>query len=79
MLSTRRTISVPRRSLTRAQFIADETAKRAFVRSIEVIGEASKKVPDEMRQRYPDVEWRAIAGMRDKGIHHYLDQANNGV
>lgn len=58
--------------LAREQFIADETAKRAFVRSIEIIGEASKMVPDEMHQRYPEIEWRAIAGMRDKVIHHYF-------
>jgi uncharacterized protein with HEPN domain len=58
--------------LTQAQFIRDETAKRAFVRSIEIIGEATKKVPEEIRQQYPDVEWRAMAGMRDKVIHHYF-------
>ena len=51
--------------LTREQFLQDETAKRAFVRSMEIIGEAVKKVPDEIRVRYPDVEWRAVAGMRD--------------
>lgn len=57
---------------TQAQFIRDETAKRAFVRSIEIIGEATKQVPKEIRQRYPDVEWRAMASMRDKVIHHYF-------
>ncbi len=58
--------------LGREKFLNDETVKRAFVRSIEIIGEAAKKVPLQMRQRYPDVEWRAMAGMRDKVIHRYF-------
>ena len=58
--------------LNQEQFLKDETKRRAFVRSIEIIGEAMKKVPPQFRQRYPDIEWRAIAGMRDKVIHHYF-------
>jgi uncharacterized protein with HEPN domain len=58
--------------LSHAQFIQDETLKRAFVRSIEVIGEAVKKVPDDLRQKYPLIEWRALAGMRDRLIHGYF-------
>jgi uncharacterized protein with HEPN domain len=42
------------------------------VRSIEIIGEASKQIPEDFRRRYPDIEWRAMAGMRDKVIHHYF-------
>jgi uncharacterized protein with HEPN domain len=46
------------------RFMADETLQRAFVRSLEIIGVATKKVPDEFRARYPLIEWRAMAGMR---------------
>jgi uncharacterized protein with HEPN domain len=53
-------------------FAADETLRRAFVRSLEIIGEATKKVPDEFRAAHPSVEWRAMAGMRDVLIHDYF-------
>lgn len=58
--------------LTRDDFLADETLKRAFARSIEVIGEAAKHVPDQFRRAHPKVEWRAMAGMRDRLIHGYF-------
>jgi len=53
-------------------FIADGTRCRAFVRSLEIIGEAAKKVSPEFRAQYPEVEWRAMAGMRDRLIHDYF-------
>ncbi len=58
--------------LDKAIFIQDETLKRAYVRSIEVIGEAVKQLPDELRQKYNSIEWRSMAGMRDLLIHNYF-------
>jgi uncharacterized protein with HEPN domain len=52
--------------------IKDETLKRAFVRSLEVIGEAAKNISSELRQKHPDIEWRELTGLRDKLIHKYF-------
>ncbi len=60
------------RALSRADFLADEVLRRAFVRSIEVIGEAAKRVSPEFRALHPEIEWRVIAGMRDRLIHGYF-------
>jgi uncharacterized protein with HEPN domain len=58
--------------LEKEQFLNDETRKRAFVRSIEIIGEATKHIPDDLRDAYPQIQWCAIAGMRDHLIHGYF-------
>jgi len=54
------------------RFAADETLRRAFVRSLEVIGEAVKNLPEEFRAAHSEVEWRPIARMRDRLIHGYF-------
>lgn len=59
-------------AISKEEFVENETLRRAFVRSLEVIGEAAKKLPDEFRTRHPQVEWRAMAGMRDRLIHGYI-------
>ena len=51
--------------LTHTQFSADLKTLDAVVRNLEIIGEAIKKIPDEVRTKYPDVEWKKIAGLRD--------------
>ncbi|WP_342086849.1 HepT-like ribonuclease domain-containing protein [Dyadobacter sp. OTU695] len=58
--------------LTFEQFSADDLLSRAFIRSLEIVGEACKKVPDEIRYKYPEVEWRRLAGLRDVLIHQYF-------
>ena len=59
-------------SLTHASFVDDETLTRSFVRSLEILGEATKKIPKTFRREHPEVEWRAMAGMRDRLIHDYF-------
>ncbi|MDX6695604.1 MAG: hypothetical protein QOF02_3207 [Blastocatellia bacterium] len=59
------------RGIAREDFLQDPTLRRAFVRSIEVVGEAVKQIPDKLRDQFPQIEWRAIAGMRDRLIHVY--------
>ena len=58
--------------IDKVEFLCDETRKRAFVRSIEVIGEATKNIPEDIREEYTQIQWRAIAGMRDHLIHGYF-------
>jgi uncharacterized protein with HEPN domain len=53
-------------------FFADATLQRAFIRSLEVIGEATKRLPLEFRLAHPEVDWRGMAGMRDRLIHGYF-------
>ena len=55
-----------------ASFQEDDKTASAVMRKLEVIGEGTKQVPDEVRQRYPNVPWREMAGMRDRLIHFYF-------
>jgi uncharacterized protein with HEPN domain len=54
------------------QFAADRKTNYAVVRSLEIIGEATKKIPHEIRLFHPDLPWSEIAAMRDKLIHEYF-------
>jgi uncharacterized protein with HEPN domain len=55
------------------EFVRDDKTVFAVVRALEIIGEATKHIPTEVRQRQPNLPWRNMAGMRDKLIHDYLD------
>lgn len=58
--------------LSKKEFMRNETLKRAFVRSLEIIGEATKKIPSDFKQKHTHIDCRAVAGMRDKLIHNYF-------
>jgi len=60
-------------SLSYEQFLGDKKTQDAVVRNIEVIGEAAKNVSGELRQKYPEIPWGDLAGVRDKLIHHYFE------
>jgi uncharacterized protein with HEPN domain len=53
-------------------FQSNPVLSRATVRSLEIIGEASKKVPPDFRAQFPLIPWKDISGMRDRLIHHYF-------
>ena len=53
------------------EFIKDKRTINAVIRSLEVMGEESKKVPEGTREKYQHIPWKRIAGMRDKLIHEY--------
>jgi uncharacterized protein with HEPN domain len=60
------------RDIDRDAFLHDEDLQRAFARSLEIIGEATKRVPDTFREQHDGIEWRGMAGMRDRLIHGYF-------
>jgi uncharacterized protein with HEPN domain len=63
---------ISNKNLDKAIFLEDDMAKRAFARSVEVIGEAVKNLPQEIYKKYPHIPWRKMAGMRDRLIHGYF-------
>jgi uncharacterized protein with HEPN domain len=52
-------------------FFRDKKTINAVIRSLEVMGEAAKRVPEDIRAKYPEIPWKRMAGMRDKLIHEY--------
>jgi len=60
------------RGMSYDAFITDRKTINAVIRSLEVLGEASKHIPSAFRQKHPDVPWSKMAGMRDVLIHDYM-------
>lgn len=54
------------------QFMRDQKTQDAVVRNLQVMGEATKKLSCQLREAYPHIPWREIAGMRDKVVHEYF-------
>ena len=55
-----------------ADFLNDETLKRAVTRSLSIIGEATKKIPADVKYAWQSISWRQMAGMRDRLVHDYM-------
>lgn len=58
--------------MTYKEFLADTRTQDAVIRNLEIIGEATKKLSVRLRNRYPSVPWKEMAGARDRLIHHYF-------
>ena len=57
---------------TEEDFLKNSMIQDAVIRNFEIIGEASKQLSVDFRAKYPEIEWKKIAGMRDKLIHDYI-------
>jgi len=60
------------KDITYEDFALDEKTNYAVVRCIEIIGEAAKNIPENIRRKYSDIPWKKMAGMRDKISHFYF-------
>lgn len=58
--------------ITYEEFVKDDKTSYAVIRCIEIIGEAAKNIPEEACNKYPEIPWKEMAGMRDKVIHFYF-------
>lgn len=65
--------------LNEEEFLADDIVQDAVIRHLQIIGEAAKKLTEQTRSRFGSVEWKDIAGMRDKLVHDYFGVDLTGV
>jgi uncharacterized protein with HEPN domain len=72
MLVRAKRVDAIRTSHSETEFFADELAYEATLRNIEILGEAAKNIPDEVRARHPEIPWRLIARTRDVLAHVYF-------
>jgi uncharacterized protein with HEPN domain len=72
MLDAIRSIETYTRELSEDQFYENKLVQDGVVRNLEIIGEAAKRVPEDIREKYPHIEWKKMAGMRDILVHDYF-------
>ena len=60
------------KSVTKAEFLANKEKQYAVLRALEIMGEASKNLSEQFKQKHSEVPWKDVAGMRDKLIHGYF-------
>ena len=60
------------KDFTNSTFAENALVSDAVIRNLEIIGEAIKKIPSEIRKKHPEIEWKKIAGLRDILIHGYF-------
>ncbi len=60
------------KDLNEKSFLENSLIQDAVIRNLEIIGEATKKINDDFKNKYPEFEWKKMAGMRDKLIHDYI-------
>ncbi len=58
--------------ITKQEFLKNELIQDAVIRNIEIIGEATKSLSNEYKKKNDNIQWKEMAGMRDKLIHHYM-------
>ena len=64
--------TIPPRLKNAEELLNNEDLRRSTERSVEIIGEAIKSLPDKIKQKYPNIPWRSIAGMRNRIAHEYF-------
>ena len=60
------------KNMSYEEFIGDDKTVFAVVRALEIVGEAAKNIPGDIRKNYPEIPWKDLAGMRNKVIHKYF-------
>lgn len=58
--------------MSKEDFLNNKMVQDAVIRNLEIIGEAAKQIPEDIRRKYPGIEWKKMAGLRDVLIHNYM-------